>query len=164
MPATVEPISLDGSRQRLHPRIRTVWGLAGAITGAVLGLGGIVVLIVVAAPPAAFAATVALSLIWAGAAFGSAHLRYSRWSWAAWPDAVELHHGVIVAHQSVVPYHRIQQIDIHRGPLDRMLGLSALVLRTAAATTDAHIPGIAAGAADALRVELLGRSGIDDAV
>lgn len=141
-----------------------MWWIAGTIPGAVLGIGAIVALTVQSAPPASLGAVGVLMAVWAGLAFLFAHLRYRRWSWAAWPDAVDLRHGVIVVHQSVVPYHRIQQIDIHRGPLDRMLGLSVLILRTAAATTDAKVPGIAAGAADALRIELLQRSGIDDAV
>jgi membrane protein YdbS with pleckstrin-like domain len=71
---------------------------------------------------------------------------------------------VIIANESLVPYHRIQQIDVERGPLDRLLGLSSLVLRTASATTDGKIPGIPAATADALRVRLLTRAGADDAV
>ena len=71
---------------------------------------------------------------------------------------------MLTRHASVVPYHRIQQIDIHRDPIDRLLGLSKLILRTAAATSDATLPGIAAAHADELRHALLHRSGRDDAV
>jgi membrane protein YdbS with pleckstrin-like domain len=77
---------------------------------------------------------------------------------------LELQHGVVVRATSLVPYHRIQQIDLHRGPLERFLSLSTLVLRTASATTDARLPGIAAEHAELLRHELLARAGVDDAV
>jgi membrane protein YdbS with pleckstrin-like domain len=128
---------------------------------------------------AALAATIALIvndqwtvmlLVLAGgfaiAAIGAlwTHLSWSRWRWSAWPTALELRHGVIVAHESLVPYHRIQQIDIHRGPVDRMLGLSSLVLRTASASSDGKIPAIPAATADLLRVRLLTLAGVDDAV
>ena len=82
----------------------------------------------------------------------------------AWPDALELRHGVFVLRESLVPYHRIQQIDVVRDPLERALGLSTLELRTAAATTDAKVPGIPADAAESLRRALLERAHVDDAV
>jgi hypothetical protein len=77
---------------------------------------------------------------------------WSCWGWAAWDDALELHHGMITQRASVVPYHRIQQIDIHRIPSTGCWA-SKLILRTAAATSDAELPGIAAAHADELRHE-----------
>ncbi len=63
-----------------------------------------------------------------------------------------------------IPYERIQQIDVERGPLERMFGLSQLVVRTAAATTDANLYGLSPGDADDLRQQLLDLAGIDDLV
>ncbi|MDZ7731846.1 MAG: hypothetical protein U5R31_00900 [Acidimicrobiia bacterium] len=40
-----------------------------------------------------------------GVSLGLAHLAWRRWSWAVWDDAVELEHGVVVRHQSLVPFH-----------------------------------------------------------
>ncbi len=164
MATSAEPLHLDGSTHALDPKIRTVWAIAGTIPGAIIGIAWLVIAIVSGDDAALLVFPVLFTLVWAGAAVTMAHLRFDRWSWAAWHDAVDLRHGVIVAHQSVVPYHRIQQIDIHRGPVERSLGLATLILRTAAATTDARLPGIPTGSADALRHELLRRSGLDDAV
>lgn len=130
-----------------------------------------VVLCLVGLVAAAVSANVALAataLVGCGVLIGlsvvSAALSYRYWSWATTEDAVEITHGVIIRHLSVVPYHRIQQIDIDRDPFERVLGIATLVLRSAAATTDAKVPGIALDHSDAFRRALLLRTGSDDAV
>ena len=42
----------------------------------------------------------------------------------------------------IVPYGRMQLVDVTTGPVDRWLGIAAVQLHTAAATTDASIPGL----------------------
>jgi uncharacterized protein len=155
---------VDGTTHRLHPRVRLAWASAGAALG--LAVAGIAALVALADGSAVAALTwfVALGVPWVLAAWGLARWRYARWSWTAWPDALELAHGRVVHRASLVPYHRIQQIDISRGPFARTFGLSTLILRTAAATSDAELPGIGADHAEALRRELLARAGVDDAV
>lgn len=156
-------LTLDGTEHRLHPRIRVVWAVGATLPWLVLGGGGAIVAAATGRGElAGLIVGVALLLILAGLSIVG--WRWRCWGWAAWDDALELHHGVISQRASVVPYHRIQQIDIHRDPLDRMLGLSKLILHTAAATSDATLPGIAAADADSLRHALLRRSGHDDAV
>lgn len=157
------PDPLDGTTRHLDPRVRIVWALGGLAPVAVLGTAAVVAASVTdraeLVPLILLGALVAavVALVWA-------HLAFACFTWAAWPDALQLRHGVLTRHESVVPYHRIQQIDVQRGPLDRALGLSTLVLRTAAATTDARIPGVDARRADDLRDGLLARAGVDDAV
>ena len=63
--------------------------------------------------------------------------------------------GVIIQRQVAVPYGRLQLIDINRGPMARVLGLSEVRLVTAAATTAIAIPGIAREAAEQLRDSLV---------
>ena len=55
---------------------------------------------------------------------------------------------------TVVPYGRIQFVDVTAGPFTRPLGLKSVSLHTASASTDATIPGLAAADADALRERL----------
>jgi membrane protein YdbS with pleckstrin-like domain len=156
-------LALDGSVHQLDPRIRVVWAVSSTVPWIVLGVAGVVAgLATGRSSLAALAAVVALVV--AGVGLGIVGWRWRCWTWSAWDDALELQHGVLTRHASVVPYHRIQQIDIHRDPIDRLLGLSKLILRTAAATSDATLPGIAAAHADELRHALLHRSGQDDAV
>ena len=158
-----EALALDGTVHRLHPRIRVVWAIGAVVPWVILGgVGAAIAGATGHADLAGLIVGVSLLLILVGLSIVG--WRWRCWGWSAWDDALELHHGVLTQRASVVPYHRIQQIDIHRDPLDRMMGLSKLILRTAAATTDAELPGISAAHADELRHALLHRSGHDDAV
>ena len=95
-------------------------------------------------------------------AFGRAAWR--RRTWLLGPTALELQRGVVVERATSIPYERIQQIDVERGPIERMFGLSQLVVRTAAATTDANLYGLAPDDAERIRTRLLDLAGIDDVV
>ena len=52
---------------------------------------------------------------------------------------------------SVVPYGRMQFVDVTAGPIDRLFKLSTVQLHTAAASTDARIPGLPNAEAARLR-------------
>ena len=54
-----------------------------------------------------------------------------------------------------VPYGRMQLVDINRGPVARLLGLSELRFVTAAAATGVVIPGLAETDAEELRDRLV---------
>lgn len=154
---------LDGATRRLDPRARLLWMLRRSAFWAVLGVIWMIAALANGSGSGALVALVVTGVVVAVAA-GSAALSYRYWSWAAHADAIEITHGVVFRHLSVVPYHRIQQIDIDRGPLERVLSIATLVLRSAAATTDARLPGVAWSHSEALRHALLERAGVDDAV
>lgn len=59
---------------------------------------------------------------------------------------------------TVVPYGRIQFIDIDEGPLLRAFGLATVKLNTASATSDAQLSGLPRADARALRERLSGRA------
>lgn len=65
--------------------------------------------------------------------------------------------GIMFRSMRVVPYGRMQFVDVHQGPLDRAFGISAVRLHTAAATTDAQLPGLPAEEAARLRDRLTER-------
>jgi membrane protein YdbS with pleckstrin-like domain len=62
--------------------------------------------------------------------------------------------GILFKRLVVVPYGRMQQVDVRRGPVERYLGLATVQLHTAAATTDASIPGLEPDEAARLRDRL----------
>src|SRR5688572_945801 len=131
-------------------------GAAGGLLAALLGVAAI-------AGDVWPAALIILPAgIVAGVLFGRSAWR--RRTWALAPRALELRRGVVVHRATSIPYERIQQIDVERGPIERLVGLSQLVVRTAAATTDANLYGLAPEDADALRQRLLDLAGIDDVV
>lgn len=156
---------MDGARH-LDPNARTAWSIVG------LGFASPVLVLVAVLGIALFsdeepvwgALTVLAAFGLAVAVVAWARKAWQRFTYTASDDALEIHKGVLQRQQSYVPYLRIQQIDIERGPLHRMLGLAKLVLRTASATTDATLSGLSVAEADELRAHLLARAGRDDAV
>ena len=82
---------------------------------------------------------------------------WSHWSYEVGEDALEFGHGLLFQEHSVVPWSRVQHVDTSHGPLDRRYGLAQLKIHTASAKTDAKLPGIEAGEAERLRLEILDR-------
>jgi membrane protein YdbS with pleckstrin-like domain len=65
--------------------------------------------------------------------------------------------GIMFRRLVVVPYGRMQLVDITAGPLDRRLGVATVQLHTAAATTNATIPGLPPAEASGMRDRLAAR-------
>lgn len=65
--------------------------------------------------------------------------------------------GILFRRLVIVPYGRMQLVDVTAGPLDRALGVTTVQLHTAAATTDAAIPGLEPAIAADLRDRLAHR-------
>ena len=80
--------------------------------------------------------------------------RYAAWGYLEREDDLVVRRGVLVRRTSVVPYGRMQYVDVTAGPLDRRLGLATVTMHTAAAATDASVPGLLAAEATRLRDHL----------
>lgn len=65
--------------------------------------------------------------------------------------------GVFYQRTMVVPYGRMQYVDVAVGPLERAFGLSTLKLHTASPATNASIPGLPADESARLREQLSAR-------
>ncbi|MFC8303459.1 PH domain-containing protein [Specibacter sp. NPDC057265] len=65
--------------------------------------------------------------------------------------------GILFRRIMVVPYGRMQYVDVTMGPLERMLGLSTIHLHTASPGTNAVINGLPAAEAARLREQLSAR-------
>jgi membrane protein YdbS with pleckstrin-like domain len=76
------------------------------------------------------------------------------WGYAEREDDLLIRHGVLVHRMTVVPYGRMQFVDVRVGPVERALGLATVRLHTAAAATDAFIPGLPSAEATRLREKL----------
>lgn len=80
--------------------------------------------------------------------------RYRSWAYQEQGDDLVICRGLLIQRLSIVPYGRMQFIDVTAGPIERMLGLATVKLHTAAAATDARIPGLDRPEADGLRDRL----------
>ena len=70
-------------------------------------------------------------------------------------DDVVVRRGILFRRQVAAPYGRLQLVDISRGPLTRLLGLSELRVVTAAASSGVTIPGLPIAEAEELRDHLI---------
>jgi membrane protein YdbS with pleckstrin-like domain len=76
------------------------------------------------------------------------------WGYAERDDDLLVKHGVLVRKLSVVPYGRMQFVDVNSGPLERRVGIATVQLHTASPATDARIPGLPPDEAARLRDRL----------
>lgn len=79
------------------------------------------------------------------------------WGYAERAEDLLVTSGVLRRQLVVVPYGRMQFVDVNAGPLDRHFGLATVQLHTAAAATDATIPGLGPDEAARLRDRLAAR-------
>jgi uncharacterized protein len=80
--------------------------------------------------------------------------RVAAWGYAERDDDLMVRRGVLIRRQSVIPYGRMQYIDVTAGPVERSLSLATVRMHTAAAASDARIPGLERAEAARLRDQL----------
>lgn len=158
------PASAPGEPQMrtLDPRVRHLWWLQGGL--AILQFGVPVALLdwVVPHPLREGLITTVVVVALVVAAIVVPPVRYRRWRYALRKDDLWIRHGVLTVTVTVVPYRRLQFVDTKQGPLDRLFGLSQLVVHTAALGTSARLPGLAVAEAERMR-EVLAKLEPDDA-
>jgi membrane protein YdbS with pleckstrin-like domain len=142
-PAAIDPGELTVAERSLHPRIRILWIVRATIWALVLG--AIATALTWAYLDVTLLAPVALAAVLLVLFVTHAVLRYRVWRYEFREDAIYLERGVLRRVRTVVPFVRIQHIDTARGPIERVAGLSTLVVYTAGSRgADVTIPGIEA--------------------
>jgi membrane protein YdbS with pleckstrin-like domain len=76
------------------------------------------------------------------------------WGYAERDEDLLVRHGLFLRKLSIVPYARMQFVDVTAGPMERMFGLATVTMHTAAAASDARIPGLPSAEAARLRDRL----------
>jgi membrane protein YdbS with pleckstrin-like domain len=92
-----------------------------------------------------------------------ARLSYHFYLYEMREDGFRKELGVIAKTYVTIPYDRIQNVDINRGIVSRLLGLSDLNIQTAGASVrtphgEGRLPGLSKEVAEQLRDELITRS------
>lgn len=81
--------------------------------------------------------------------------RYRRWGYRQEGRGIRIASGLIVRRETVVPYDRVQHIDISRGPIERFFGVATLTLHTAGSyNSTVDLPGLAHADAERMRDEI----------
>lgn len=83
-----------------------------------------------------------------------AQRRVRAWGYCEREDDLLVQRGVAFRRLSVVPYGRMQFVDVTAGPFERSFGLATVRMHTAAAASDARIPGLNEADANRLRDQL----------
>lgn len=76
------------------------------------------------------------------------------WGYAERERDLLVRHGLLIRRLSIVPYARMQFVDVTAGPLERTFGLATVQLHTASAASDARVPGLPPAEASRLRDRL----------
>jgi membrane protein YdbS with pleckstrin-like domain len=79
------------------------------------------------------------------------------WGYAERADDLLIKRGLMFRALVVVPYGRMQFVDVQAGPLERAFDVAQVQLHTASAGSDARIPGLNAVEAARLRDRLASR-------
>jgi len=120
-----------------------------------VALPAVVVVVVLATgstPAGAVGAAAGLVVVvWAWVAIDR---NYRSWGYVERADDLLVTHGAMFRRLTVVPYGRMQLVDVEAGPVERAFGLVSVKLHTAAATTDAKVCGLTPPDAEALRDRL----------
>ena len=143
--------------QRLSPKLVTERRLPLAL----LGIGGLVVFGVTlafvvggeASPGALIPSLVWLALVallW----FVVVPRVVASWRYAEREQDLLVSRGRLVRRLTVIPYGRMQVIEVSANPVARRLGIATVKLVTASASTDATLPGLPLAEAHALRDRL----------
>lgn len=125
------------------------WGASSAIPGELGGKLAAVVVITLIAMNAVFA------LFWPT-------LEYNAFRYTVREDDLLVQSGVVFRRWSSIPHNRIQHVDTRQGPMERLFGISRLLVFTAAGmSADGSIPGLKTSIAEELRDQLSRRGGDD---
>ncbi|MDN4480155.1 PH domain-containing protein [Demequina muriae] len=104
--------------------------------------------------------------VWTGAGALLIAMIWSAWvivrqvtahAWAEREDDLVVKRGRILRTVTVVPYGRMQYVEVESGPLARAFGIARVQLHTASPGTDANIAGVPEAEAARLRDRLTSR-------
>ena len=152
-----QPLDDDGELTKLHPgyahalRVRTTLTaipfLIGALVLETAFLGeGLFPSGIIAGP----VLLIALALI-----IRVPSTRYNARGYQISADRLRVVRGLLFRSDTVVPFGRVQHIDVHQGPLDRFFGIATLTLHTAGNhNASVSLPGLGEPLAREMREDI----------
>jgi membrane protein YdbS with pleckstrin-like domain len=114
-------------------------------------------IVAAAALPMGIVAAAAL-LLGALLAFVLPERRYRAWGYDVTEDELYVQTGIWLRTLTVVPFGRVQHIDVSQGPIERRYGVGVLTLHTAGTRASAVVlPGLEMADAERMRDEIRGK-------
>ncbi|MEO0462400.1 MAG: PH domain-containing protein [Pseudomonadota bacterium] len=146
---------------KLDPRYVTVLRITAVLTAIALVIGALVAEAVLqeateGAWPLPFGVIIALVIFLALVLI--IRLPQRRWNARGYDmsvDRLRVVKGILWHSDTVVPFGRVQHIDVDQGPIERAYGIATLTLHTAGShNASVHLPGLAHGDAVEIREEI----------
>ncbi|KNC19210.1 membrane protein [Arthrobacter sp. RIT-PI-e] len=158
----IDPSGLEWSRvSPKYLRVRLLGWLAGSLLWLVLSSVPLVLRLtgVWSSFPALWVAwalpgAALVSVLWYGVLLPR---QVAAIGYAERDDDLLVRSGVFFQRTLVVPYGRMQYVDVAVGPIERIFGMCTLKLHTASPATDATIPGLPTEEGSRLREQLSAR-------
>ncbi len=153
--------------QPLDPRAIKLWRVATQIAVAVFMLPSLIgVLVGSYFQPQAAILMIAgwgfLTSLWLWHSVWYPPRRYQAWGYRIDDKVLETRSGKLFQTTRLLPLNRLQHVDLHQGPLERMFGLARLELHTAGTeNASITIPSLAHEEAVRLRDHLVALGGTD---
>ncbi len=151
--ARTDPFDPEGVQWRpVSPKLTIVRVVVSSIWHAIVLIGGVVAAVVVGYP---WLWLLVLGwLVFTVIRLVLIPRQVRAWGYAEREDDLLIKHGLFFRVLVVVPYGRLQYVDVKAGPIDRAIGLAQVQLHTASAHSDASIPGLPTEEAARLRDQL----------
>jgi hypothetical protein len=153
-----DPFAVPGAEwSRVSPRLTALRRvLVVVVTSAALAA---VVAVGVLAPSARLLAVLVGVAVVALAVWGwwFTALSVAAWGWVEREQDLVVTRGRLWRRLDVVPYGRMQLVDVTAGPLQRFFGITTVRLHTASPSSRAHLPGLSPDDASRLREQLTAR-------
>jgi uncharacterized protein len=151
------PVDDDGELTRLHPNYAKALRLRTVMTAIPFLVAALVVEAVLRdkalLPPGLIACTVlaiALALV-----IRIPQSRYNARGYQISADRLRVVRGLLWRSDTVVPFGRVQHIDVDQGPLDRFFGIATLTLHTAGNhNASVSLPGLGEELARTMREDI----------
>lgn len=147
----------DGALTKLHPNYAHALRVRTALT-AIPFLAGALVLETAIRDEGLFPTGIiagAVLLIALALVIRIPQSRYNARGYQISADRLRVVRGLLVRHDTVVPFGRVQHIDVDQGPLERFFGIATLTLHTAGNhNASVALPGLGEELAREMREEI----------
>ncbi len=157
--------------EKLHPGARWVFRLRGYLSmiflSIFLGVFFLGAMGILAGFSGVFTGILILIILIVVVAEIYARLAYNNWGYSFEKDQLKIEKGIIFKTYKSIPYERIQNVDVTRGILARMIGFSTLDIQTAGYSfagrgayrggSEGHIPAVSIKDAEHIREWIIKR-------
>jgi uncharacterized protein len=134
----------DTAWQRVSPALARMRRTVLAVVVGLLLLLNVVIWLIVGVPTGLVVALVIVLLLFFLLIWFLIGRSVRRWGYAERGEDLYITRGHLFRRLVVVPYGRMQYVDVQAGPLDRAFGIAQIHLHTASPGTSARIPGLPA--------------------